>query len=89
MVNAEEVKKCLDEWLENPYWAKMYNEAPSEMCKRYIALDFYYSDTENEAIAEMLDALETELSKEDWEHLLKFSEGPERGKIMEKLSELE
>ena len=90
MVNAEAVREGLQEWLENPHWAKYYDSAPSDKCREYIALDFYYSDTEDDEVAEALDELEKDLTVEDWKHLLKYSDpGPERGKIIRKIAELE
>ena len=88
MVNASAVREGLNEWLQNPYWAEYYNTAPSDRCKEYIALDFYYSDTEDEGAAEALDKFEPFLELEDWEHIYKYTEGPERAKIAQKIAEL-
>jgi len=90
MVDANKVRENLEEWLENPHWAAYYNDAPSDKLKEYIALDFYYSETEEEEAAETMDAIEPELSIEDWKHLLKYSGNtPARAKIMKKIVELE
>ena len=90
MVDENAVKECLQEWLENKFWEAYYNDAPSERCKKYIALDFYYSDTEDDDVAEVLDELEDSLELNDWKYLLKHSQpGPERGKLLRKVAELE
>ena len=77
----------LSEWLENPYWADYYYNAPSDFCKEYIAMDFYYSDTEDESVAADLDRMEDRLTLADWKYLLQFSTGPERAKIQKRIEE--
>ena len=78
----------LAEWLNNPYWAGYYREAPSQLCKDYIALQFLYSDTGEDETARELDRMEECLGLDDWKHLLKYSaSGPERGKILGKIGE--
>lgn len=90
MIDPNAVKETLAEWLENPHWASYYNGAPSDTLKEYIALDFYYSDTEDEEAAKSMDAMEDKLTLEDWKHLLKFSSpDPNRARIMRKIAELE
>ena len=80
----------LAEWLENPYWAGYYREAPSQVCKDYIALQFLYSDKGEDELAFELDLMEDFLSLDDWKHLLKYSApGPERGKILKRIRKLE
>jgi len=79
-----------EEWIENPYWAKYYEEAPSKECKQYIALEFYYSDTEDEEAAEAMDKLEPKLSLNDWKHLYAYcANNPRKGVIAKKIAELE
>ncbi len=48
MINREEIQENLEEWLENPSWAAYYRDAPSERCREFIALEFYYSETGSE-----------------------------------------
>lgn len=79
----------LAEWLNNPYWAGYYREAPSQLCRDYIVLQFLYSDNGDEDLASELDLMEDRLTPDDWKHLLKYSApGPERGKILKKIHEL-
>ena len=86
----EAVMQNLQEWLENPYWASYYKEAPSENCKHYIALELYASDTDSDEAWKLMDDLEPKLTLEDWQHLLKYSSvGPGRAKILRKIEELE
>ncbi len=67
------LKESVDSFLENPYWKKYHDEAPSDACRKYVELDFYYSDTEDDEAAEAMDALEPSLSAEDWAYLAKYA----------------
>lgn len=90
MSDPAEVKAILEDTLENPYWAGYYNEAPSEKCKEYISLQFYYSEYEDDETAEEMDSLEAEMTPEDLKHLLKYAGNtPEREKILKRLETLE
>lgn len=72
------VKENLEEWLKNPSWKMYYDAAPSEMCRTYIALDFYASETEDEEAFKAMDALLGKLSEDDLRYLMENAEGPER-----------
>ena len=48
MIDVKDVNTILQEWLNNPSWKEYYDEAPSDRCKSFIALEFYYSDTEDD-----------------------------------------
>ena len=64
----------IEKFMKNEYWARYYNEAPTEACKRFIELEFMNSDrtiTANEN--DEWDAVERRLSKSDWEHLFKYA----------------
>ena len=77
-------------WLENPYWLGYYEEAPTEICKTLVALEFYYSDTEDEEASELMDQMEGKLGLEDLKHLLKYcGQNPRRAKIAAAIAELE
>ena len=90
MTDREEVREILEETMENPFWAAYYNDAPSDRCKEYIALEFYYSEYEDDETARALDQMENDLAIEDWKHLLKYSgNNPGRGKIAKRITELE
>ena len=79
------MNEALKEWLENPTWKKYYEEAPSEKCRKYIALEFRYSDTEDEEIAEEMDALQETLRAEDLRHLAAYAgNNPERAALLER-----
>ena len=43
-MNEKKIKKSITEYCKNPFWKELYDNAPSEECKRYVALGFYYSD---------------------------------------------
>ena len=84
----EEYMEILNEWLENPSWREYYEKAPSEKCREVIALEFVYSELEEEGILEELDAAEKELVLEDWQYLYKNSYGPEKKRIHDRIVEL-
>lgn len=80
----------ISEWLENPYWKKYYEEAPSDACREYIALEFRYSDTENEEIAEEMDALLETLRAEDLRHLAAYAgNNPQKAAFLKRAEALE
>ena len=83
--NAE----ILNEWLENPYWREYYEKAPSEKCREVIALEFLYSELEEDEVLEQLDEAEKELKLEDWQHMYRYSgTGPEKKRIHDRIVEL-
>ena len=41
MPSESSLKNAVDVFCRNPYWRDEYVNAPSEICKRYIALTFY------------------------------------------------
>lgn len=78
------------EWLENPHWKKYYEEAPSDACRQYIALDFRYSDTEDEEVAEEMDTLLEKLREEDLRHLAAYAgNNPQKAALLKRAEELE
>ena len=83
--NAE----ILNEWLENPYWREYYEKAPSEKCREVIALEFLYSELEEDEVLEQLDEAEKELSLEDWRHLYRYcGNSPEKKRIHDRIVDL-
>ena len=80
----------ISEWLENPHWKKYYEEAPSGTCRQYIALDFRYSATEDEEIAEEMDALLETLRAEDLRHLAAYAgNNPQKAAFLKRAEALE
>ena len=94
MVDERKITESVESFLENPYWKKYYEDAPSDACRRYIALEFYYSDSDDavdayEEVAEEMDDLEARLSLADWQHLLKYcGNNPRRAVIAERIKAL-
>ena len=84
----EEYMAILNEWLKNPYWREYYEKAPSEQCREVIALEFVYSELEEEEILEEVDAAEKELALEDWQYLYRYAHGPEKKRIHDRIVEL-
>ena len=88
-MNTQEINKTLEAFLENPYWAEYYNNAPSLKCKEYIKLEFYYSDSEDEDIAAHMDEMEKDFSLDDLKHLLKYcNNGPRKLALQKRIVEL-
>ena len=85
-----ELEKNLEEWLENPFWRGYYEQAPSEKCREFIALEFCYSEYEEEETAEAMDRIEENLGIEDLRHLLKYvGHNPRKGYLAKRIAELE
>ena len=81
--------KILNEWLENPYWREYYEKAPSGKCREVIALEFLYSELEEDEVLEQLDEAEKELSLEDWRYLYRYcGNNPEKKRIHDRIVEL-
>lgn len=89
MPSESSLKNAVDVFCRNPYWRDEYVNAPSEICKRYIALTFYES-LHDEGTASGRQELEEKLGIEDWKHLLKFAgNNPWRTKCRKKIQEQE
>ena len=69
MIDRDKVRANLTEWLENPSWAEYYGGAPSERCREFIALEFYYSEYEEEEASEAMDGIEDEMDAEELRYL--------------------
>ena len=94
-MDKKKVNAAVEFFTRNPYWKKMYEEAPSDKCRERIALTFYYSTFFDEANAdgtwvEAMKSAEDELKLEDWKYLLKY-QGNNPGKLMirKRIEELE
>ena len=71
------MQKIIKAFCVNPYWKEYYETAPSNVSKRYIELEFYYSyylgaiSNYSEYKTE-IDMLEKQFKEADWIHLYKF-----------------
>ena len=82
--------EVLNEWLKNPYWAAYYRNAPSARCRKFIALEFWYSENEDEEAGEAMDRMEEEMTVDDLRYLIKFcGNNPRRGVLERKIREKE
>ena len=86
----DDMEKTLVAWLKNPSWRKYYEEAPSEKCREVIALEFLYSDGEEEEVLERMERLEEELEVEDWKYLYKYcGNNPRKKAIHDRIVKME
>ena len=89
-MDTRAVKENLREWLKNPSWAEYYNGAPSDRCREFIALEFYYSEYADGETAEEKDRIEEELGIDDLRHLMAWcGNNPRKGKLVRKIREME
>ena len=71
----KKLEKSVEETLENPFWKKQFEDAPSEECKDYVRYTFYSSDhydPEGEdaaAFDKLQEEVESKLSVTDWQYL--------------------
>ena len=80
------VQENLRDWLENPSWAEYYNGAPTDRCKQFISLEFYYSEYEEEETAEAMDAIEDRMDAEELRYLMAWAgNSPRRSRLAEKI----
>ena len=90
VVNGKKVSKNLEEWLGNPYWVEYYSGAPSEKCREFIALEFYFSEYEDEEAAAAMDRIEEELDAAGLRYLMKYcGNSPRKGILARKITEKE
>ena len=90
VVNGKKVRKNLEEWLGNPYWAEYYRGAPSEKCREFIALEFYFSEYGDEEAAGAMDRIEEELDAAGLRYLMKCcGNSPRKGILARKITEKE
>ena len=82
MADRDEVRAILEDTLENPYWAAYYHDAPSDRCREFIALEFYYSEYEDEDTGEEMDRIEAVMDAAELRHLLKYCGNNPRKKAL-------
>ena len=72
MTGRNEIQENLKEWLENPHWAEYYSSAPAGRCREFIALEFFFRETEDKEAGEEMDRIENEMDAAELRHLLKW-----------------
>lgn len=98
MLDEKKVQDAVKVFCKNPYWKEQYDEAPSELSRKYQELTFYYSENweqihkSKRLRKEYEDAeqdLEARMGLEDWKYLYKYSgHNPFRTKCVKKIEEL-
>ena len=88
-ISEKEIRGILREWLENPYWAAYYREAPTARCRRFIALEFRYSEYEDDASAREMDQIEERMDIPELRWLLKHcGHNPRRKRLHDRIEAL-
>ena len=79
--NKGKLEKTMDLYMANEWWEEVYDQAPSNDCRRLLRLMFYKSDN-GEPVGEEYEELKEEIykgmEKEDWKYLYKVIPGPFR-----------
>lgn len=75
MYTDQMIQDALAAFLCNPFWKKVYDQAPSEKCKERLALMFCrstYAPPNAEKFYAYRDRLDETLNIEDWKYLQKY-----------------
>lgn len=68
------IKIALNRFLKNDSWREEYENAPTDKCKRYIALSFYWSTyLDADDYKEEAESLKASFGLEDWKYLYRQS----------------
>ena len=89
VISPDEIKRNLEEWLQNESWKFVYDHAPSDACREYIAKMFYASETEEEEAFDAMDDAERKLSAEDLKYMMKVMAGPDKARLARRIEALE
>ncbi|MCD8287069.1 MAG: hypothetical protein LUD50_07595 [Clostridia bacterium] len=74
MIDEKKVQYAVKEFCKNHYWRAEYKHAPTPLSKRYVALQFYWSEfTDATDYVEEKQMLEDTMGLEDWEYLYKHA----------------
>ena len=93
-MDKSKVEAARELFSENSYWDDIYENAPSDACKEYLALTFYFSTFwdeahEDEEFYKAMQEVQEKLELDDWKYLLKYQgNNPGRVKIKQKIKEL-
>lgn len=76
MISKEELTSAAKVFLQNPYWKRCYDEAPSDAAKQRTLLQFFWSLTSDESKCDEAirqgKRLEEQFTLEDCKHALKY-----------------
>ena len=96
-MNEKDMKKAIGAFLKNESWRNEYENAPSDLCRQYYGLCFYYSaeamkgheDIANE-ISGVKSSVEQKLGLEDLRYLYKkWGNNPQKARFRKRIEELE
>lgn len=88
MTDLNRVRENLSEWLKNPAWAEYWRGAPSGRCRDFIALEFYYSEYEDEETAREMDRIEEALETAELRYLAEHAgNNPRKAALLRRIGE--
>ena len=88
-ISPSRFQENLKFWMENPYWKEYYEGAPSELCRAFIGLEFYFSFYDTDASVKAMRKVEKSLTLEDWQYLYQYcGNNPRKTIIRKKIMEL-
>ncbi len=73
MANEKLVKEAVEFFRKNPYWAKALDDAPSDLSRRHLELEFYASMYDVDDYVDEMKDIEEEMGIEDWKYLIQFA----------------
>ena len=91
--DKEKMREAMELYLQNDGWKEMYENAPSDVCKKFFRMTFYKSmhgEPSGERYAEVKEKVYASLGIADWEYLKNcFGNSPFRKVCSDKIKELQ
>ncbi|MCD8294875.1 MAG: hypothetical protein LUE27_06525 [Clostridia bacterium] len=73
MFIEDAIKEATKSFMKNPFWRKLYNEAPSDVCRRYMELTFCHSlNIGDYSFYPDMEKVEDRMDIKDWEYAGKY-----------------
>ena len=87
-LTADHLISAIDLFRKNDFFKEYYDNAPSDNCQKYIALEFCYS-LYYVLDEDLMNQIEGSFDLEDWKHLYRYcANNPLKGKYHRKIKEL-
>lgn len=68
MFSEDAIKEATKSFMKNPFWRKLYNEAPSDVCMRYMEFTFYHSLNDDDSYRPDMEKVKDRMDIKDWEY---------------------